>query len=318
MEYRNLGRAGVKVSRLCLGGGTFGERPGEPETIRLIHEALDAGINFIDTAECYTGGLSEIIIGKALKGRRDSVVLATKVRHATGPSPGPNDSGLSRVHIMRQVEVSLRRLQTDHIDLYQLHAPDPATPMEETLSVLTDLIRRGKVHYIGTSNLPAWQICESLWISERRNYERFVSEQPPYNLLWRGIERELLPFCAKRGLGVVSYSPLAGGWLTGKYRKGQEPPPDSRAAMGWIDLKSPGGQKRLEAVERLLPLAQECGVTLGQFSLAWVLANPAVTSPIIGPRTSEQLQECLGAVEFRLTEDVLRKVDEVAPPRGDL
>ena len=304
------------MSQLCLGCMNFGRSTGEAESIAIIHEALDAGINFIDTANVYAAGTSETFVGKALKGKRHQVVLATKVHNRMGP--GPNDWGNSRLHIMQQVEASLKRLQTDHIDLYQLHRPDPDTPLEEQLGVLTDLVRQGKVRYIGTSCFPAWHLCESLWVSDRHHLEHFVSEQPRYNILVRAIEEEVLPFCLKYGIGIVSFGPVSGGWLTGKYRKGQPVPPDSRAVRNAWDLSSAEYEKLLAVIERLLPLAQEVGVTLGQFSVAWVLANPAVTSPIIGPRTPEQLREYLGALDVKLTEDVLRRVDEIAPPKTNL
>ena len=257
MEYRTLGRAGVKVSPLCLGSTNYPDIVGETASVRMIHSALDAGINFLDTANIYCQGRSEEVIGKALKSKRDQVVLATKVHGKMGD--GPNDAGNSRYHIMRQVEASLRRLQTDHIDLYQLHGTDPDTPLDEQLSALTDLVRQGKVRYIGTSNFPAWQLCESVWISEKHNFERFVCHQPPYSILRRGVEEETLPFCIAHGFAVIPYSPLQGGWLTGKYRKGQEVPPDSRAARGNWDLSSPQYCRWLDAVEKLLPLAQEHG-----------------------------------------------------------
>ena len=212
MEYRNLGRAGVKVSALCLGCMNFGWRTEEAESLRIIEEALDAGINFVDTANVYGGGSSETILGKAVKGRRDQVVIATKFALSTGG--GPNERGAPRLHIMQAVEASLRRLDTDRIDLYQLHLPDPDTPMDETLGALTDLVRQGKVCYIGTSNFAAWQICESLWMSDRHNLVRPVSEQPGYNIFWRSAEKEILPCCLKHGLGVIPLHPLASGWLS--------------------------------------------------------------------------------------------------------
>lgn len=316
MDCRNLGRAGVKVSPLCLGSMNFGRPTDEAESIRIIHEALDAGINFIDTANVYNRGTSETIVGKALKGKRDRVVLATKVHGVMGE--GPNERGNSRYHITQQVEASLRRLDTDHIDLYQLHRPDPDTPMDEQLGVLTDLVRQGKVRYIGTSTFPAWELCEALWISDKYNYERFVCEQPPYSILVRGVEKEVLPFCAKYGFGVIPWSPLGGGWLTGKYRKGKEAPPDSRGGRRGWDLSSPASQRRLDAVEKLIPLAEGLGVTLSQFSLAWVLAHSTVTAPIIGPRTTEQLHDNLKVVDIEIPEEVLEKVDEIVPPETDL
>ena len=225
MDYRLLGRAGVKVSPLCLGSMNFGAAADEAQSTRVIHAALDAGINFIDTADIYSKGRSEEVIGKALAGKRDGVVLATKVWGRMGT--GPNDAGTSRLHIMQAVEASLKRLQTDHIDLYQLHRPDTETPMDEKLSALTDLVRQGKVRYIGTSNYPAWQLCESLWVSDVNRFERFVSEQPQYSILSRAVENEVLDFCRQHGFAVIPWSPLAGGRLTGKYRKDRPAPADS-------------------------------------------------------------------------------------------
>ena len=316
MEYRALGRSGVKVSPLCLGTMNFGDPTGEEESIRVIHAALDAGINFVDTANVYNHGVSEEIVGKALQGRRHQVVLATKVHGKMGV--GPNDYGNSRYHIMQQVEDSLRRLRTDHIDLYQLHRPDPETPLDEQLGALTDLVRQGKVRYIGSSTFPAWQLCESLCVSERRLLERFICEQPPYSLLNRRIETETLPFCRAHGFAVIPWSPLAGGWLTGKYQKGQAAPGDSRAHGSSWDLQSDEARRRFDAVEKLLPLAKEAGVSLLQFSLAWLLANPAVTAPIIGPRNMRQLEENLPAAHLSLDAALLKKVDAAVAPGGNL
>jgi aryl-alcohol dehydrogenase-like predicted oxidoreductase len=316
MDYRTLGRAGMKVSPLCLGCMNFGDPTDEQDSIRIIHAALDAGINFLDTADVYNHGVSEQIVGKAIKDRREHVVLATKVHGRMGDDP--NDAGNSRAHIIQGVEDSLRRLDTDHIDLYQLHRPDTATPMDEQLDALSDLIHQGKVRYIGTSTFPAWELCEALWISDRNNYERFVSEQPPYSILRRGIETEVLPFCNKYGFAVLPWSPLAGGWLTGKYRKGEDPPEDSRGARkGWA-LDTPGAEKRLDIIEKLVALAEQVGASLTQFALAWTLANPVVTAPIIGPRTMEQLEDNLGAVDVNLPDEVLERVDEMVEPGTDV
>lgn len=316
MDYRTLGRAGVKVSPLCLGCMNFGDPTDEPESVRIVDEAIDAGINFLDTANIYNDGVSETIVGKAIQDKRERVVLATKVHGPMGD--GPNDRGNSRYHIMQQVEASLRRLGTDHIDLYQLHRPDPNTPMDEQLGALTDLVRQGKVRYLGTSTFPAWQMCEALWLSERHGFERFVCEQPPYSILRRGIEREVLPFCEAHGLGVIPWSPLAGGWLSGKYRKSQRPPEGSRASRRDWPLDTEKGQARLDVVEKLIPLAEEVGATMTQFALAWTLENPVVTAPIIGPRTVDQLRDNLGAVEVDLSDEVLDKVDEIVPPETDM
>jgi len=315
MEYRTLGRAGVKVSPLCLGCMNFGSRTDEKDSIRIIHEALDAGINFIDTADVYSHGASEEIVGKALAGRRDSVVLATKVHGRMGE--GPNDAGNSRYHIVRAVEASLRRLRTDRIDLYQLHRPDPATPIDEQLGALTDLVRQGKVLYIGTSTFPAWQLCEALWAADRLRLERPVCEQPPYSIMMRGIEREVLPFCRRHGMAVIAWSPLLGGWLPGKYRKGAEPPPGSRAAHNKWSMETDESKRRLDIVEKLIPLAEKAGVPLSQFSLAWILANPVITAPIIGPRTLDQLRDNLKCLDVRLDEEILARIDEIVPPGTD-
>lgn len=316
MEYRTLGSAGVKVSPLCLGCMNFGWGTEEEDSIRIIHRAIDAGINFLDTANVYARGVSEEYTGKAIKGRRDKVVLATKVHGKMGD--GPNDWGNHRQHIHLQVEASLRRLQTDYIDLYQLHRPDPQTPIEESLSTLTDLVRQGKILYIGTSTYPAWQIVEAQWISEERRYEHFVCEQPPYSILQRVIESEVLPACQKYGIAIIPWSPLAGGWLTGKYRKGQVPPENTRAAESKWDLDSEKSQRLFDAVEKLMPLAEAREITLSQFALAWTLMNPVVTSPIIGPRTMEQLDDNLGAVALNLTPEEMSAVDVIVPPKTSL
>ena len=327
MRYRNLGTAGVKVSPLCLGTmmfGAWGNRDHD-DAIRIIHRALDAGINFIDTANVYSEGESEKIVGKALRGRRDRVVLATKVWGAMGE--GPNQRGLSRKTIEEQVDASLRRLGTDVIDLYQIHRPDPTTPWEETLRTLDDLVRRGKVRYIGCSTnhyegdelwqkrLAAWEIVETLWLSERHGWERFASIQPPYSMLRRSMEADHFPMAMQHGLANIVWSPLEGGWLTGKYRRGEENPGDSPRATQWIgDLDDPKFASRLDAVEKILPLAEEKGVEPAQLALAWTLRHPAVTSAIIGPRTMEQLESALGALEVDVSSDDAARIDEIVPP----
>lgn len=321
MEYRQLGRTGVKVSPLCLGTMMFGQRGNadHADCARIIHRALDAGINFVDTANVYSSGESEEIVGEALKGRRDSVVLATKVHGEMGP--GPNDQGNSRVHILREVENSLRRLQTDYIDLYQIHRPDPTIPIEETLSALDDLVRSGKVRYIGSSTFAAWELVESYWVSDRRNLVRFTCEQPPYSIFVRHIELDVLPVCEKYGTGVIPWSPLNRGWLAGKYRKGQEVDPQSRVGRGdrFIDTpETEAGQRKLELVEQLIPMAEEVGANLAQYALAWTLTNQVVTAPIIGPRTMEQLEDNLGALDVRIPQEQLRRIDELVPPGSDV
>jgi aryl-alcohol dehydrogenase-like predicted oxidoreductase len=313
MDYVNLGRAGVKVSRLCLGTMMFGGATEEGESIRILHRALDAGLNFVDTANMYNAGKSEEVTGKAIRDRRDQVVLATKAKNPMGE--GPNDQGLSRVHLLRECENSLRRLGTDYIDVYYLHAPDLTTPPEESLRALDDLVRQGKVRYIACSNFYAYQVAQLLGIAERRNLERIACVQPLYNLVNRDIEVELLPLCAEQGIGVVPYSPLARGVLTGKYRPGQAPPEGSRAARGDRRIQQTElREESYEVAQRLRPLAEGHGCTLSQYALAWVLANPIVTSAIIGPRTMEQLEDNLPALEVRLTPEDEQTVDELVPP----
>jgi aryl-alcohol dehydrogenase-like predicted oxidoreductase len=321
MNYRKLGRTGLKVSPLCLGAMMFGRRGNadHADCVRIIHRALDAGLNFVDTANVYSNGESEEIVGQALRGHRDQVVLATKVHGEMGP--GPNDRGNSRVHILREVEHSLRRLQTDYIDLYQIHRPDPDTPIEETLRALDDLVHSGKVRYIGSSTFAAWELVESYWVSDRSNLARFACEQPPYSIFVRHIEQDVLPVCQKYGTGVIPWSPLNRGWLAGRYRKGQEIDPQSRAARGdaFIDRPdSPAGRRKLELVEALIPMAQEVNASLAQYALAWTLTNPAVTAPIIGPRTMEQLEDNLGALEITIPPDHLCRIDELVPPGTDV
>jgi aryl-alcohol dehydrogenase-like predicted oxidoreductase len=323
MEYRSLGRTGMQVSPLCLGAMMFGAW-GEPDhdtSIKIIHTALDSGINFIDTADVYSQGESEIIVGKALAGgRRDDVILATKFHGQMGVSNGakgdPNQQGNSRRWIVREVENSLRRLQTDWIDLYQVHRPDPDTDIEETLSALTDLQRQGKIRAFGSSTYPASDIVEAQWTAERRGLGRFVTEQPPYSILVRGIEADVLPVTERYGMGVLPWSPLAGGWLTGRYRKGREIPQTKRSERipQRYDMSRPANQQKLEAAEALAVLAQESGLSLVHLAIAFVLQHPAVTAPIIGPRTMEQLESQIGAVDVTLSGDVLDKIDEIVPP----
>lgn len=318
MDYVSLGRTGVKVSPLCLGAMNFGAwgNPDHDDSIRIIHRALDAGINFIDTADVYSHGESEEIVGKALAdGRRDDVVLATKAHAPMGEDV--NRRGNSRRWIIREVEDSLRRLGTEHIDLYQIHRPDPDTHIDETLAALTDLVRDGKIRYAGCSTFPAHLIVESHWVAEQRMRERFVTEQPPYSILTRGIEADVLPTAAKYGMGVLPWSPLSGGWLSGKYRRGQETPDTHRAnsaPAGRFDPAQPGNARKLDAVEELVQLAGGAGITLVDLALAFVLSHPAVTSPIIGPRTMEQLESQLGAADIELDAATLDRIDEIVPP----
>jgi aryl-alcohol dehydrogenase-like predicted oxidoreductase len=316
MEMRVLGSTGVRVSPLCLGAMMFGAwgNADHDDASRIIDRALDAGINFIDTADVYSAGESEEIVGKALAGRRDRIVLATKAHSPMGEDA--NERGNSRRWLVRECENSLRRLGTDHIDLYQIHRPDPATDIDETLGALSDLIRAGKICYAGSSTFPASQIVEAQWAAQRRNRERFVCEQPPYSILVRGAEAEVLPVCQRYRIGVIPWSPLAGGWLSGRYRKDAQLPATRRAERipQRFDMALPGNQAKLEAAEQLAALAEEAGLSLVHLALAFVINHPAVTSAIIGPRTMEHLESQLGAADVVLTPDVLDRIDEIVPP----
>jgi aryl-alcohol dehydrogenase-like predicted oxidoreductase len=316
MRYRSLGRTGLQVSPLCFGAMMLGAwgNPDHDDGVSIIHAALDAGVNFIDTADVYSAGESEEIVGAAIAGRRDEVVLATKFFASMGA--GPNQSGGSRYWIMKECEASLRRLGTDHIDLYQVHRPDPRMDIDETLAAMTDLVHQGKVRYLGSSTFPAAAIVEAQWTAERRQRERFVCEQPPYSLLVRGIEADVLPTCQKYGMGVIPWSPLAGGWLSGAWRVGA-PDENSRRARrspDRYDLAKPENQAKLRAADALGTLAEDAGLTLVELAIAWVLNNPAVTSAIIGPRTMDQLTTQLPALDVSLSTDVLDRIDEIVPP----
>jgi aryl-alcohol dehydrogenase-like predicted oxidoreductase len=316
MEYRPLGRTGVKTSSLCLGAmmfGAWGNRDHD-DSIRIIHRALDAGINFIDTADVYAHGESEEIVGKALEGRRDAVVLATKVHAKMGDSP--NEQGNSRRWIMQEVEASLSRLRTDYIDIYQMHRPDPSTDIDETLRALDDLVTQGKIRYAGTSNFPPSAIVEAQWCARERNLVRFVTEQPPYSMLVRGIENEVLPTCQRHGMGVLTWSPLAAGWLSGKWRKNSAPPESSRAERipQRYDLTRPDNVRKLDAADALAKVAEEAGMSLVHLAIAFVLNHPGVTSAIIGPRTIEQLESQWGAASVRLDAAILDRIDAIVPP----
>ncbi|HKO83324.1 MAG TPA: aldo/keto reductase [Actinomycetota bacterium] len=321
MEHRPFGRTGVSVSKLCLGAMMFGDwgNKDHDESIRIIHRALDAGINFIDTADVYSQGESEEILAKALTGgRRDDMVLATKFHGAMGEDP--NQQGSSRRWIIREVENSLRRLGTDWIDLYQVHRPRADTDIEETLGALTDLVHQGKVRYIGSSTFPASQIVEAQWVARDRHLQRFVCEQPPYSILVRGTEAEVLPTCATYGMGVIPWSPLAGGWLSGRWRQGSDQPGSTRAERlpERFDLSLPANQRKLEAAEALAQLAEEAGMTLIELAIAFVLNHPAVTAAIIGPRTMEQLDSQLPAADVVLDSALLDRIDEIVPPGTNL
>ncbi|MFZ0041854.1 MAG: aldo/keto reductase [Solirubrobacteraceae bacterium] len=305
------------MTPLCLGAMMFGDwgNKDHDESIRIIHRALDAGINFIDTADVYSRGESEEIVGKALAGgKRDNVVLATKVHGTMGDDP--NQFGNSRRWIVKEVENSLRRLGTDWIDLYQIHRPEADTDIDETLGALSDLVHAGKIRYIGSSTFPASQIVEAQWVARDRGRERFVCEQPPYSLLVRGIERDVLPTAQRWRMGVIPWSPLAGGWLSGRYRKGEDLPDSQRAQRipARYDMSDPYNQRKLDAADALGRLADEAGITLIEMALAFVIRHPAVTSAIIGPRTMEHLESQLTAAEITLSDDVLDKIDEIVPP----
>lgn len=320
MQYRNMGRTGIKVSEICLGTMNFGSQVDERNAIHLMEMALDGGINFIDTADVYVNGKSEEIVGKILEGKRDSIVLATKVSAKMGE--GANDSGLSRKHIMKGIENSLRRLQTDYIDIYYAHMPDHDTPLEETLRALDDMVHQGKVRYIACSNYRAWQLCKALWISDKQNLARFDCISPPYNLITRDIENELLPLCTSEGVGVCVYNPLAAGILTGKHDPNKPPPEGGRFSLKGIGqnyYKRYWNAVNFSAVEKLKKVAADHGRSLTQFALAWVLNNRAITATICGASSLAQLEHNMKATELKLTEEELVACDNVwqqlRPPR---
>ncbi len=317
IEMRLLGRTGVRVSDLCLGAMMFGMRTTPEDSYRMVDRAIERGVNFIDTANVYSRGRSETITGDALKrnGKRDRIVLATKF-HGAMADDDPNMRGASRRHIIAACEASLERLQTDYIDLYQLHRPRSDTAIDETLRALDDLIRQGKVRYIGTSTFAAWQFVESLWVSEKYGLNRFVCEQQPYNLLDRRVERELMPMARTYDVATIPWSPLAGGLLTGKYRRGEEPAAGTRFANPNAAQRRRFNQSIFDVVEGVAPIAEARGVPLSQFALAWVMAQPGVTSPIIGPRTMAQLEDNLAAADVTLDESDFDAVDAVVPPGG--
>lgn len=315
MDYRDLGRTGVKVSPLCLGTMMFGPWGNQDvdDGIRIIHAALDAGINFVDTADVYSAGVSEEITGKALAGRRDDVFLATKFFMPMDDDL--NHRGGSRRWIIREVENSLRRLDTEYIDLYQVHRPSPDTDIEETLGALSDLVHQGKVRYIGSSSFSGSQIVEAQWAARDRHLERFVTEQPPYSILVRGIEEDVLPTTQRHGMGTLTYSPLSGGWLSGKWRKDAASAPTSSARpSARFDMSSPANQRKLDIVEELALLAEANGMTLIEMSIAFAIAHPGVTSAIVGPRTMEQLESYLPAADITLSTEILDRIDELVAP----
>lgn len=309
MEYRNLGACGLKVSPICLGTAFRGE-PGEEVCRAVIERAIHGGINFIDCANQYQDGRSEEILGKAIKGRRDRVVLTSKVCHHVGP--GPNDGGLSRLHIMREAENTLARLKTDHLDIYIAHDDDPSTPLEEALRAFDDLVRQGKVRYAGCSNLAPQRVCEALWASERRNLERFVCAQNEYNLLCRGVERELVPLCVSEGLGVMAYSALGVGLLTGRFRRGEPPVPGTFWAERPRHYERVMTPEAWRAVETVTAIAAERGKTPAQVALAWLVSKPGVSAAIVGPDSPEQVEDALGAVGWELSVQEMETLDRVS------
>lgn len=314
-DYRPFGRTGVKISPLTLGCMMFGRRTELDDSIRIIDRAIDAGINILDTANAYSRGVSEEFTGEALKrnGRRGQIFLATKV-HFPMDDNDPNQQGVSRRHIIEQAEASLRRLKTDYIDLYQIHRPHPEVAIDETLRALDDLVRSGKVRYIGTTTFAGWQVVEALWASKELGLNRFVSEQPPYNLLDRRIERELIPAAQTFGLAVIPWSPIAGGLLSGKYQRGEPAPVDSRYANPAPIQARRFTEKSFDVIEPLTALAKEKGVPLSQLALAWTLHQPGITSPIIGPRTQDQLEDAIQALEVTFTPEDFKRIDEIIPP----
>jgi aryl-alcohol dehydrogenase-like predicted oxidoreductase len=311
MKHLPMGRTGVKVSAIGLGTNAFGGRAERATSIAILHRAIDSGINLIDTANIYTQTASETIIGEGLKGRRQQVVLATKGGMKTGE--GPNDGGSSRFHLLRELEGSLRRLQSDYVDLYQIHTWDAETPVEDTLRTLDDMVRSGKVRYIGASNYAAWQLAKALWASDRRGFVRFETIQPDYSLAQRGVERELVPLCRDQEIGLIAYFPLAGGILTGKYRRGQEPPKGSRALTQPQFAKSISDQT-LRLAEDVAAIASELHCAPSQLALAWLIRQPAVCSAIAGATSVTQLDENLGALEVTLSDETLSRLDEITRP----
>jgi aryl-alcohol dehydrogenase-like predicted oxidoreductase len=319
MEYRPLGRTGVQVSELCLGTMMFGAwgNTDHDDSIRIIHAALDAGINFVDTADVYSAGESEEIVGKALRGRRDDIVLTTKFWGPMGDDP--NRRGVSRRWIIAEVENSLRRLGTDRIDLYQMHRPDRQTDIDETLVALTDLVQQGKVRYFGSSSFSAGEIVEAQWTARDRRLERFRTEQPPYSLLVRGIELDVLPTAQRHGMGILTYSPLAGGWLSGSWTSDSTPTSPARQRLvARFDMSLPENQRKLEATEQLAKVADDAGISLIELAIAFVVNHPAVTSAIIGPRTMEQLDSQLPAADVVVDPATLDRIDRIVRPGVNL
>lgn len=310
MEYRRLGKSGLKVSEICLGTMTFGHGADEAESERMVHLAWDAGVNFFDTANSYGEGESEVLLGKALKGRRRDAIVATKFFNPMGS--GPNDSGMSRVHIMQAIDDSLKRFQMEYVDIYYIHHVDTQTPLEEMLHALDDLVRQGKVRYTACSNYQAWRLSEALWISDSFNLAKFVCYQPQYSLVVRDIEQELVPLCENKGLGIVVWSPLAGGFLSGKYKPGERTQADSRSAEGWAFPQRYFAANADETLQTLFEVAEELEHSPAQVALRWVLEQPAMTSVIVGARHAAHLQNNLGAAGWTLKGEALQRLNEVS------
>jgi aryl-alcohol dehydrogenase-like predicted oxidoreductase len=310
VKYRNVGRTGLKVSEICLGTMTFGHTTDEDEGMRIVDLAFDAGVNFFDTANTYAGSRSEVILGKALKERRRDAVVATKFFNPIGTHP--NDSGMSRVYIMNAVEDSLRRLQTDYIDLLYIHHVDHETPLEEMLRTLEDLVRQGKVRYTACSNYEAWRLLEAIWISDSNGWDHFACYQPQYSLVVRDVEEEVIPVCQLKGVGVAVWGPLAGGFLTGKYNPGQREVEGTRSAEGWVFPKRFFSPNADETLAELLSVSEEIGRNPAQVAIRWVLEQPAITSAIVGARTAKQFRDSLGAATFRLQGENLNRLNAVS------
>ena len=309
MDYRNLGKSGLKVSRICLGTNNFGGQISEEASIKIVNSALDCGINVVDTANVYTGGKSEEIIGNAVKGRRDEVIIATKVGFGTGEVP--NQAGLSRKHILSQVEHSLNRLQTDFIDIYYLHRFDPETPLEETLRTFDGLVRSGKVRYVACSNFSAWQIAKAHEICETHDLEKLIAVQPPYNLLQRDIEKDIIPYCQQEGLGILTYTPLMGGFLTGKYSKDAHPPTGSRFEHNPRLWERANKESNFAVLEQVESVANDVGISILKLAISWILKNPAITAPIVGASSAEQIEENCKTNEINLNDETYQKLNEL-------
>ncbi|MCG9126675.1 aldo/keto reductase [Candidatus Poribacteria bacterium] len=310
MEYRRLGRSGLKVSEICLGTMTFGHGTDEKESEKMVHLAIDTGVNFFDTANSYGEGESEVLLGKALKDRRRDAIIATKFFNPMGK--GPNDSGMSRVHIMQAIDDSLKRLQMDYVDIYYIHHVDTQTPLDEMLRALDDLVRQGKVRYTACSNYQAWRLSEALWLSETKNLEQFVCYQPIYNLVVRDIEQELVPLCKNKGLGIVAWSPLAGGFLSGKYKPGQRMQQGSRSEEGWAFPERYFAANADEILQELFNISEKSGYSPAQVALRWVLEQDAMTSVIVGARRIEHLQDNLGVNKCNLDSEVLLRLNDIS------